>query len=259
MYWCAMENRFANSPKRKVAQHVDQKECDGVCLIHQFSHGLNKHVRVQQKSGSNKVLEEQHVAQKKNQPQLRPCFSNHIQDHDRHTQAVFFTTRATLKITVECSRTPRHQMVRVVFRPDTSELFARTRASADFALLNHNTLSAQTTRKVTVGCNCFIETFTSIAHAHCGVVWLCVWLCVWVCVVVCWCVWVCGCVGVWVCVVCASVCVLFVRVAGAVVLSGHSPPSRLVSEVLSGGRCGQSGTQHLCAVSTLLFHQRVQE
>ena len=45
----------------------------------------------------------------------------------------------------------------------------------------------------------------------------------------------------------------------AAVLSGHGPPSHLVSEVHSGGRCGQSRTSHFCAMPTLLSHRCVNE
>ena len=44
-----------------------------------------------------------------------------------------------------------------------------------------------------------------------------------------------------------------------VVPSGHGPPSHLVSEVPSGGRCGQSRTLHLCAMPTILSHLCVNE
>ena len=45
----------------------------------------------------------------------------------------------------------------------------------------------------------------------------------------------------------------------AVVLSGHDPPSHHVSDVPSGGRYGQSGTPHLCAMPTTLSHLWVNE
>ena len=40
-----------------------------------------------------------------------------------------------------------------------------------------------------------------------------------------------------------------------VVLTGHGPPSRVVSEAPSGERCGQSRTQHLCTMPTILSHR----
>ena len=68
------------------------------------------------------------------------CFSDQIQDHGHHTQAVTFITRATLKITVGCSRTPRHQVVRRVLRLNTKYQEPPQEFLLDIAILQHYTL-----------------------------------------------------------------------------------------------------------------------